>query len=177
MPHEPPSFGGRPRVRRLPPNPWSNPEQTWLKRQSGVYMILGVRFWGLGRFTVSSLFGFMYRVSLRVYAVSIWVQQVLNKGLHSCTRFRQFLSWGTPLLTILPIPTPISRHWGISGCWGFGWSCSFGYHLATWGCRDEIQHDSDSERGNFKLFGLIQWLYLREFELFGARLLKKRDEV
>ena len=32
----------------------------------------------------------------------------------------------------------------------------------------------DSERGNFKLFGFIYWLYLREFELFGARLLKKR---
>ena len=32
----------------------------------------------------------------------------------------------------------------------------------------------DSERGNFKLFGLIYWLYLRKFELFGARLLKKR---
>ena len=32
----------------------------------------------------------------------------------------------------------------------------------------------DSERGNFKLFGLIFQLYLRKFELFGARLLKKR---
>ena len=29
----------------------------------------------------------------------------------------------------------------------------------------------DSERGNFKLFGLK---YFRKFELFGARLLKKR---
>ena len=33
----------------------------------------------------------------------------------------------------------------------------------------------DNERGNFKLFGLIYKLYLRKFELFGARLLKKRD--
>ena len=33
----------------------------------------------------------------------------------------------------------------------------------------------DSERGNFKLFGLIYWLYLLKFELFAARLLKKRD--
>ena len=33
----------------------------------------------------------------------------------------------------------------------------------------------DSERGNFKLFGLIYWLYLVKFELFAARLLKKRD--
>ena len=31
-----------------------------------------------------------------------------------------------------------------------------------------------SERGNFKLFGFICLLYLRKFELFGARLLKKR---
>ena len=35
-------------------------------------------------------------------------------------------------------------------------------------------NDLDSERGNFKLFGLIYQLYLRKFELFGARLLKKR---
>ena len=34
----------------------------------------------------------------------------------------------------------------------------------------------DSERGNFKLFGLIYWLYLKKLELFGARLLKKRAE-
>ena len=32
----------------------------------------------------------------------------------------------------------------------------------------------DSERGNFKLLGLIYQLYLRKFELFGARLLRKR---
>ena len=32
-----------------------------------------------------------------------------------------------------------------------------------------------SERGNFKLFGLVYQLYLRKFELFGARLLKKRE--
>ena len=32
----------------------------------------------------------------------------------------------------------------------------------------------DSEWGNFELFGRIYWLYLRKFELFGARLLKKR---
>ena len=32
----------------------------------------------------------------------------------------------------------------------------------------------DSERRNFKLFGLIYSLYLRKFKLFGARLLKKR---
>ena len=31
-----------------------------------------------------------------------------------------------------------------------------------------------SERVNFKLFGLIYYLHLRKFELFGARLLKKR---
>ena len=34
-----------------------------------------------------------------------------------------------------------------------------------------------SERGNFKLFGLIYKLYFRKFELFGARLLKKRVKV
>ena len=33
----------------------------------------------------------------------------------------------------------------------------------------------DSEWGNFKVFGLQNLLYLRKFELFGARLLKKRD--
>ena len=32
----------------------------------------------------------------------------------------------------------------------------------------------NSERGNFKLFGLIYQLYLKKFELLGARLLKKR---
>ena len=32
----------------------------------------------------------------------------------------------------------------------------------------------DSERGNFKLFGLIYFLNLRKFELLGSRLLKKR---
>ena len=30
-----------------------------------------------------------------------------------------------------------------------------------------------SERGNFKLFGFMYQLYLKRFELFGARLLKK----
>ena len=34
----------------------------------------------------------------------------------------------------------------------------------------------DSERGNFKFFGFIYWLYLRKFELLGGRLLKKRDK-
>ena len=34
----------------------------------------------------------------------------------------------------------------------------------------------DSKRGNFKLFGLIYWLYLRKFKLLGARLLRKRDK-
>ena len=33
----------------------------------------------------------------------------------------------------------------------------------------------DSEQGNFNLFGLIYSLYLRKIELFGARLLKKKD--
>ena len=33
----------------------------------------------------------------------------------------------------------------------------------------------DSERGNFRLFGLIYQLYFRKFELFAARLLKKRE--
>ena len=32
----------------------------------------------------------------------------------------------------------------------------------------------DSERGNFKLFGVIYLLYLKKFEHFGARLLKNR---
>ena len=42
------------------------------------------------------------------------------------------------------------------------------------GCEVRRIIDLDSERGNFRLFGLIKWLYLRKFELFGPRLLKKR---
>ena len=60
---------------------------------------------------------------------------------------------------------------------GFG-----GLGFGPWGSGFKIQIEKglwkiflDGERGNFKLFGLIYWLYLRKFELFGARLLKKRD--
>ena len=34
-----------------------------------------------------------------------------------------------------------------------------------------------SDRGNFKLFGLMYQLHLKKFEVFGARLLKRRVEA
>ena len=33
----------------------------------------------------------------------------------------------------------------------------------------------DSDRGNFKLLGLIYWLYLRNFELFGGRVVEEES--
>ena len=43
--------------------------------------------------------------------------------------------------------------------------------------RSDFCYNLDSERVNFKLFSLVYWLYLLKFELFGARLLKKRDSL
>ena len=58
---------------------------------------------------------------------------------------------------------------------GHNYHHTSGVRSQRYSCGSQIFNPLDSERGNFKLFAHIYWLYLRKIELFGARLLKKRD--